>query len=139
MRKKGCSICSKANTRNLPAEPHKCQVNWSGSSGAMESSLALNLISDVFKKYGGNVFVEKVVSDNDSTMQSHCKSEKKGGKLDDNIPEPMFLADPSHRIKIMVKPIFELCQSPPVKDPGRCKTINCLRLKKIHWLHDIEV
>ena len=130
LRKKGCSICSKANGKNVPAGAHKCQVNWSGSSGAMESSLALDLISDTYRKFGGNVFIEKVVSDDDSTMRSHCKNEKNGGKLVDTIPEPEFLADPSHRIKVMVKPIFKLCPSPPVKDPGRCKTIDCLRLKK---------
>ena len=63
-------------------------------------------------------------------MRSHCCHEENGGKLRDEIPEPEFLADPGHRIKVMLGPIFKLCTSPPVKDPGRCKMVDCCRLKK---------
>ena len=63
-------------------------------------------------------------------MRAHCRSKDNGGKLPEGIPEPRFLADPSHRIKCMSKPIFNMVTSPPVKDPGRAKNIDACRVKK---------
>ena len=39
-----------------------------------------------------------MVTDDDSTIRSMLKyqSEHEKGKLPDNVPEPIFLADPSH-------------------------------------------
>jgi len=61
-------------------------------------------------------------------MKTHITNVQHGGKLPDEIPQPEFLTDPSHRVKVMVKPIFKMASN--VKDPDRCNKINPLRLRK---------
>ena len=51
-----------------------------------------------------------------------------GGKLPDTIIQPTFLADPSHRIKVMCKPIFGMISE--TKDPDKCKTVDATRIKR---------
>lgn len=74
----------------------------------MEIAIALNLTVAVHGTMNDHVFVETIVSDNDSTMRSHLRHTTNGGKLPDLVPEPEFKADPSHRIKAMASPIFNL-------------------------------
>ena len=69
------------------------------------------------------------MSDDDSTMSAHLRHESNGGKLPDRIPQTEFLANPSHRIKVMAKPLFKLAKSES-KNPEKCKKIDALRLKK---------
>ena len=54
---------------NSPAAPHKCQVNWTGSSGAMQSALALDLIFDMHNTLKKMVYVKAFVSDDYLTMR----------------------------------------------------------------------
>ena len=68
-------------------------------------------------------------------MRAHLQHEGEGGKLRDAIPEPFFSAEPSHRIKVMAKPIFKMVTT--TKDPTKCKKIDSLRVKKIHRMYDI--
>ena len=73
--------------------------------------------------------VEFIVSDDDSTMQAHLThigSDK--GNLPLDVPEPTFLCDPSHWIKVMVKDIFGLALMSKTK--SECEKIDVLRLKK---------
>ena len=105
-------------------------MNHTGSSGAMEASLALDLITELFDKWKGRIYVQKLVSEDDSTMRSllQHKNVHDKGQLPAAIPPPIFLCDPSHRIKVMAKPIFKLVRK--CKDPTKCKTIDALRIKK---------
>ena len=107
-----------------------CNVNNHSSSGAMESELALVLTEKVFRDSDGNVFVYYIVSDDDSSMRCHLQHELSDskGKLKEDIPEPDFGADPSHRIKVMSAPIFKMVTK--TKDPYKCKQIDALRIKK---------
>ena len=41
---------------------------------------------------------------------------------------PIFLADPSHRIKVMLKPIFAMVTD--TKDPDKCKAVDAARIKR---------
>ena len=78
VRKKKCSICKNLNRDNVAAtEAHMavCNVNSHGSSGAMESELALLLTDKVFSDSKGYVFVNYIVSDDDSTMRCHLQHE----------------------------------------------------------------
>ena len=68
------------------------------------------------------------MTDDDSTMRSHLKNINKGGKLPNNILTPIFLADPSHRIKVMLKPIFAMVTD--TKDPDKCKAVDAARIKR---------
>ena len=83
----------------------------------------------MFKKFSGHVYIADIVIDDDSTLRLHCTHICTCRKIVDDIPQPRFLADPSHRVKYIVKPIFRMCSS-TVKDPGRCKSVNFLRVKK---------
>ena len=115
--KKKCSTCQSANKLDNSTRAHRCNVNHKDGSGAMESSLALTLTIGMFEKSKQKVCISKIVTNYDSTMQAHIKNLRNGGKIPDHIPQPEFLADPSHRVKVMVKPIFKLVSS--VKDPIR--------------------
>ena len=114
VKKKKCSICNKVNKAdNVPVKAHKCAINWTGASGAMESSLALDLISNISLNSSNRIYVKDMVSDDDSTMRKHCQTKENGGKLPDGVAQPRFLADPSHRIKCMSMPIFKMVTTPP--------------------------
>ena len=105
LQKKKCSKCLRFNGLGyMVPKPHRYTVNWEGSSGAMKSTLALKLMQYLNKLHNGLVNVTEIVTDDDSTMHAHCKHKNRGGKLTDNIPEPIFRANPSHFIKVMCKP-----------------------------------
>jgi hypothetical protein len=126
--KKRCRICMRSSRCGVEPPVHSCVVNHFGSSGAMESTLALKLTKQIFEDSKHRVYLEEIVTDDDSTLRSHLQNEHKGGKLPDMIPQPKFLADPSHRIKVMISPIFKLVTK--TKDPSKCKNLDALRLKK---------
>ena len=42
--KKKCSACIFRNKLSLPFVAHQCLINWNGISGAMEASLAFDLV-----------------------------------------------------------------------------------------------
>ena len=133
VRKKKCSICNKLNNNNTAAtEAHLqvCNVNSFGSSGAMESELALVLTEEVHNESDGHVYVGNFVSDDNSSMRCHLQHQSSDpkGKLSNNIPEPKFCADPSHCIKVMSAPIFKMVTK--TKDPNKCKQVDALRIKK---------
>ena len=68
----------------------------------------MKLTTDIFDLYDGIIFVEMIISDDNSTMRSHSENVKNGGKLPDRIPQPVFGADVSHRVKVMTKPMFAM-------------------------------
>ena len=61
-------------------------------------------------------------------MRAHCANIINGGKLNDDVPQPQFLADPSHRVKVMSKPLFAMATK--TKDPTKLKMIDAMRMKK---------
>ena len=80
----------------------------------MEASAILKMVEDAFLNHF--FVIDIIVSDNDSTMRVVLKNLSKGsrgqvlksskGKLHTEIPEPSFLAEPSHRVKVVAKHIF---------------------------------
>ena len=110
-----------------PMEHEDCPRNYlTGSSKAMEANSALDIILELHKK---GVLVEYIVSDDDSTMRAHLKHEgtSKNAALPKDVHQPIFLCDPSHRIKVMVKDIFPLALMRDSK--SEYKKIDALRLK----------
>ena len=82
----------------------------------MEASAILNMVEDVFYN---RFFINDFIFSNDgSTMGAVLKHPSEGargrvlesskGKLDEEIPEPSLLADPSHRVKVVAKHIFSM-------------------------------
>ena len=111
-----------------PQEHDDCPRNYkTGSSKAMEATAALDLVVELAAM---GVGVEFIVSDDDSTMRAHLKhiGTHTGGKLPLDVPQPTFLCDPSHRVKVMVKEIFKLALAS--KKQSECEKIDALRLKK---------
>ena len=106
----------------------------------MEASAILKMVEDAFL----NRFfvIDIIVSDNDSTMRAVIKHPSKGargqvlksptGKLHEDIPDPSFLADPSHCMKVVAKYIFSIVNESRDLRCG-CIKAYALRLKK-YWV-----
>ena len=125
---KKCAFCISHKKRDLPIPDHECNSNHSGSSGSMEALLCRQMLEDLYDTTSSKISIGDIVSDDDSTLRKHCSSASKGGKLKEGVCEPRFLADPSHRTKVMVKPVFNLVTK--TKKLDEVKMIDALRLKK---------
>ena len=103
----------------------------------MEASAILKMVEDAF--YNFFFIIDVIVSDNDSTMLAVLKHPYKGsrgqvlkslkGKLHTEIPEPSFLADPSHCVKVVAKHIFSIVNESRDLQCG-CTKVDALRIKK---------
>ena len=113
---------------NLSITSYNSNSNHDGSSGSMESSLCRILLEQINDITNGRVSVGILVTDDYSMLRSHCRSKMNGGKLKEGVVEPRFLADPSHRVKVMVKSVFELFSNTTKAD--EVKRIYALRLRK---------
>ena len=103
----------------------------------MEASAILKMVEDAF--YNFFFIIDVIVSNDDSTMQdvlnhpSKCargqviKSSKV--RLHTEIPEPSFLAYPSHRVKVVAKHIFSIVNEIRNLQYG-CTKADALQLKK---------
>ena len=90
--------------------------------------------------------IDIIVSDDDSTMQAVLKHPSKGargqvlksskGKLHEDIPEPSFLADPSHSVKVVAKHILSIVNESRDLRCG-CTKAEALRIKK-YWGYMIK-
>ena len=105
---KKCRTCSNFNRKELEPPIHPCPINYEASSGAMEARCCCTLLEEVSNKYDGIVTVGALVTDDDSTLCSHCRISDEGGKLDGTTPIPRFLADPGYRVKVIGKALFGL-------------------------------
>ena len=95
------------------------------------------MVEDAY--YNRFFIIDVIVSDDDSTMRSVLKHPSIGirgqvlktskGKLDVQIPEPFFLADPSHHIKVVAKHIFYIVNDSKVQRCGYTRA-DSFRLKK---------
>ena len=134
---KCCATCAAAEKKEEDPKEHKCPRNYEGSSKGMEATAALRLVKNQYEKNG--LIVEYVVADDDSSMRAtlrHSFREKQAvdpawewprilgkrcrdvGKLPLDIPEPKFLADPTHRTKVAHKQIFAVVRGPKNQTPS---------------------
>ena len=103
----------------------------------MKAFAILKMVEDAF--YNRFFVVYVMVSDDDSTMRAVLKRPLIGvqgqvmktsnGKLDEEIPDPSFLADPSHRVKVVAKHIFSIVNKSRAHRCG-CTKEDALRIKK---------
>ena len=111
----------------------------------MEASDILKMVEDAF--YNQFFIVDVIVSDDDSTMQAVLKHPLIGVrgqvlktskvKIDEETPEPSFLADPSHRVKVVAKHIFSIANKRSAQQFGCTKAV-ALQLKK-DWGYMIKI
>ena len=66
VRCKKCRFCDRAIHKDMPND-HDCRKNWSKSSKAMESDMALEMLQELKSK---GFHVKKLVMDNDTTTIS---------------------------------------------------------------------
>ena len=106
----------------------------------MESSAILKMVEDAF--YNRFFIVDVIVSDDDSKMRAVLSNplivvrgqvlKTSKGKLVEEIPEPLFLADPSHRVKVVAKHIFSIVNGSRARRCG-CTKVYALRINKDWW------
>ena len=96
----------------------------------MELDAALLLYEVIFYDSIKKIALRSIVSNDDSIMRALLKhpGNHKRGKLNLEIPEPSWLADPSRRTKVVAKYFFTLAALP--KSKSTCTTIDVVRVKK---------
>ena len=125
IKSKICSICQRHDHDAAPVRDHKCMINHDGSAGSMEPLAVLDMVVEAHTKFF--VVIERLITDDDSSMKAKLKwsnadhmlnnnsnerpriINKNGnlvlrpnhGALPRHIPEPTFLADPNHRKKTL--------------------------------------
>ena len=110
----------------------------------MKAFAILKMVEDAF--YNRFFTVDIIVSDGNSTMRAVLKHPLIGvrgqvlktskGKLDEEIPEPSFLADPSHCVNVVAKHIFSIVNKIRAQRCG-CTKADALRIKK-YWGYMIK-
>ena len=111
----------------------------------MDYSAILKMVEDAF--YNRFFIICVIVRNNDIKIQAVIKHPYKGaqgqgpksskGKQDEEIPEPSFLADPSHFVNVADKHIFSIVNESKVQQCGFTKK-DALRLKK-YWDYLIKI
>ena len=141
---KACRKCDSAEKRVEEAKEYECPYKFEGSSKNIEASAILKMVEDAFY----NIFsiLDVIVSDDDIIMwvvPKHplinvwgqvMKTSK--GKLDEEIPEPSFIADPSHRVKVVAKHIFFIVNESRAQQCG-CTKVDTLWINK-YWGYMIK-
>ena len=136
---KACQKCDSSEKRGEEAEEHECPENFEGSSKSMEASDILKMVEDAF--YNRFFIVNVIISNDDKTMQAVLKHPLIGArvkgmktpkeKLDEEIPEPSFIADPSHLVKVVANHIFSIVNESRTQRCG-CTKADALQIKK-YW------
>ena len=144
-----CRVCSLFGDE---APAHDCAKIFNGTAGAMEPHALLTFAEEAYNKY--HVVLGTIIADDDSTMRAQLKWSNEDwmrhnkttvhptvlknnkpvkrpntGLLPCPIPEPRFLADPSHRTKTFAGALFKLEK----QKLAICKGLNkadCLKFKR---------
>ena len=96
----------------------------------MEADAALQLYISLYQDSNKNIVLKDVVVDDDSSMRALLthKAINPKGRLPEEMPQPEWLADPSHRTKVVAKPIFLL--STLSMSSSTCTKVDAIRFKK---------
>ena len=126
---KKCNVCAKSVSKGKESPPHECPLNHEGSSKSMEADSALKIVRRIFYKNNKRVYVKGIVGDDDSLMKAIVKHKQnnKKGQLPDEIPEPIWLADPGYRTKTVSRKIYALVSLP--KSQSTCCNGDAVRFK----------
>ena len=147
---KFCRICIPYLTKELEPPAHDCTINHTGSSGSMEPNALIRMFHALYDEK--KCLVVCVVTDDDSAMKSNLRwnnadyekhyghkpmvvSSKTGkskvrndtGRLRYPIPQPIFIADPSHRKKTLKSKLYGLKSKKVADSHGMCD-VDCIRI-----------
>ena len=129
---KQCHTCSSREIKGLEPPKHNCSKNYTGSSKAMEGDASFFIYEELYFDFKKKIALQYIVSNDDSSMRvllKHSCNHLKGNiKLE--IPDPKWLADFSHRTKVVAKTIFMLATAP--KSIFSCTKVDAIRVKKYY-------
>ena len=152
---KACAQCKKWCVSHPATEkppPHKCFINHTGTSGAMEPIAVLHMCKWLHEQH---VMLDWMVCDDDSSIkaklkwsnQDHMKNNNTTevpkivnsngntvdgpnyGGIPGHMPEPTFKADPNHRHKILTNELYDLALKNKTSPEERQKKIDKRRAK----------
>ncbi len=106
---KKCALCTKTHRETHRERKHRCVKNYEGSSKSMEAAGLVKILTRMQER---GVSVCTIISDDDSNARAKAQHIRNGGQLTDNIEEPKFLADPSHRKRVFARAIYNLASAP---------------------------
>ena len=94
-----CRLCSLSEGNGIAPPQHVCPRNYEGSSKAMEADAALQLYTKLYESLNKCLYLKAIVADDDSSMRALLKHKTTNpkGRLPQEMLEPEWLADPSHR------------------------------------------
>ena len=156
---KVCRICQMARVKGKEVQTHNCAQNYSSekSSKSMESDAILHICKNSVNR---GFIIGTIISDDDSNMRAtlkHKNNINKSGRLpvsfcvtlflifslnciliimfiivlsQNNLPEPTFLADPTHRVKVFANWVYKLATAK--MSISKVKKSHAERLKK-YW------
>ena len=114
---KASRICQNAKNNSEEPKKHTCVANWTESSKSMESAGILDFCTNAPAHH---YYIKTIICDDDNNMRKHTKHKSEAnpkGLLPSSVPEPIFLADPTHRVKSIAKYFFQLAKLPLYKSP----------------------
>ena len=93
----------------------------------MEINAALHLYKDLYQNSNKNLYLKAIIADDDSSMRSLLKHKSlyPKGRLPKDMVVPDWLADPSHRIKVVAKSIYLLASLS--KNVSSCTKVDAIR------------
>ena len=124
---KMCRVCSSAEENGEEPSDHGCPKNYDDSSKAMETDAALHLCKRLYQNSNRKLNLKAIVADDDFSMRSRLKHKSvyPKGRLPKDMVVPDWLADPSHRIKVVAKSIYLLASLS--KNVSSCTKVDAIR------------
>ena len=111
---------------------HVCPRNYEGSSKVKETDAALHLYTELYEPSNKCLYLKAIVVDDDSSMRAllkHTITNPKG-RLPQEMTEPEWLADQSHRTKMATKPVYYLANL--AKSISPCTKADAIRFKRYY-------
>jgi hypothetical protein len=111
---KKCKTCTKHHKKHssvdVPVKKHHCIKIFDGSSKSMEAAALVQMIIRMPDEKGASI--STIISNDDSNGRAKAQHIKNGGALPPHVEEPTFMADPSHRIRVFARAIYNLANAP---------------------------
>ena len=144
---KKCKVCEIAKKQKKNCCEHICPINYQVTSKAMEASAALRLVTQCWEN---GFWVHQLVCDDDSSTRANLRHswsalirenkmrqedwprtpkgyrKKDCGMLPTQINAPIFLADPTHRVRSVSRHFFALADS----TKSTCTKGDAMRMKR---------
>lgn len=111
-----CRFCEVASRDGRTPNKHDCRRNWSGSSKAMEQSVAVELLTNTRTPTSA---VKTIIMDDDTTTLAHLRKEYD--------PNMVKWSDSNHAKKTLTNMLYKLSNKHKVLTQSKNKVINYVR------------